>query len=230
MYMKFVLLFVLIAPCILNTAALQPAASDGPSVLNLPEPACDGVISLERALASRRSTRDYSSEPLSLEHLSQLLWAAQGITGSDSRFRTAPSAGALHPLEVYVVAAEVKALEAGVYHYLPAEHSLELVSRGDKRADVSTAALSQQAPLRAPAVIAIAAVYSRSSAKYGARANRYVPMDAGHAAQNVLLQATALDLGAVPMGAFDDEQLRKALGASVEEDPLYLIPVGHSAN
>ena len=221
-------LMLLLQLCMLMAPAYaQTESADQPVMVSLPEPVLDGAVSLERAIAGRRSVRSYSSEALSLAELSQLLWAAQGITGGDKRHRSAPSAGALHPLEVYVVAANITDLASGVYHYLPADHALELVVVGDQRAAVCAAALNQQALSKAPAVLSIAAVYSRTSAKYGDRASRYVPMDAGHAAQNVLLQAVALGLGAVPMGAFNDEQLKSALKLDSDVEPLYLIPVGH---
>ncbi|MBN2082901.1 SagB/ThcOx family dehydrogenase [bacterium] len=224
------LLIAVLAPVLLGTAAYsQPAAGHAPALIQLPAPELDGSVSLERALASRRSARTYATEPLSLADVAQLLWAAQGVTGSSARFRTAPSAGALCPLEVYVVAANVGGLEPGVYRYRPVEHALELAVAGDRRSLVSTAALGQKAPAAAPAVFAIAAVYSRTSGKYGERAERYVPMDAGHSAENLLLQATARGLDCVPMGAFDDAELQAALGLPAEEEPLYLIPVGHPA-
>jgi len=223
------LIFMLLCSAAARHAQAELASTSGPAAIGLPQPKLEGTMSLEQVLANRRSVRTFAAEPLEPAEIAQLLWAAQGITGRDKRFRTAPSAGALHPLEVYVVAADVMDLKAGVYHYLPAKHSLELIAEGDLRNKVSEAALGQQAPARAPATILIAAVYSRCSAKYGARANRYVPMDAGHAAQNVLLQAVALNLGAVPMGAFDGDQLKTVVKLANDEEPLYIIPVGHVA-
>lgn len=222
------ILAALLLQCIpLPATYAETADSQHSAVTELPDPILDGTISLERAIAMRRSVRSYSSAALSLVELSQLLWAAQGITGSDDRHLSAPSAGALHPLEVYVIAANVTDLAAAVYHYLPVENALELVVDGDQRDALCAAALNQQAPGKAPAILCIAAVYSRTSVKYAERALRYVPMDAGHAAQNVLLQAVALDLGAVPMGAFEDEQLKTVLNLAGDVEPLYLIPVGH---
>jgi SagB-type dehydrogenase family enzyme len=179
-------------------------------------------MSLERALASRRSVREFTSEALTLEEISQLLWATQGITASWGG-RTAPSAGALYPLEVYV------ATEDGLSHYLPEGHRLEVVSAADVRASLAKAAYGQSAAAQAPAVFAITAVPARTAAKYGERAERYVQLEAGHAAQNLLLQAVALDLAAVPMGAFSDEQVARVLALPSGCVPLYLIPMGHAA-
>ncbi len=185
----------------------------------LPPPQTQGGMSLVEALALRRSIRSYTEQPLSWEEISQLLWAAQGVT--DRRgFRTAPSAGALYPLEVYLV------LPEGWYHYRPADHRLEVRGRSDLRREIWMVGLNQEALLRAPALFVITGVVSRTAAKYGDRAERYVFLEAGHAAQNLLLQATALGLGAVPIGAFDDAGVRRVLGLSQAETPLYLIPVG----
>ncbi|MEW6568918.1 MAG: SagB/ThcOx family dehydrogenase [Chloroflexota bacterium] len=192
-----------------------------PTVIALPPPRLEGPLSLEACLLQRRSIREFTDQALTLEEIGQLLWAAQGIT--DPRgFRTAPSAGALYPLEIYVVRAE------GVTHYDPAEHALAAVKDGDLRHELSAAALGQQAVAQAPLVLVITAVYERTEAKYGAeRAPRYVQLEAGHAGQNILLQAVALGLGAVPIGAFDDGEVQRVLGLPADHLPLYLIPVGH---
>jgi SagB-type dehydrogenase family enzyme len=165
--------------------------------------------------------RAFSEEELGDEELSQLLWAAQGET--DPRgYRSAPSAGALYPLEIYIVT------RAGLYRYEPAEHALGRVSGDDRRDAVWRAGLEQDSLREAPAIFVIAAVYARTAEKYGARAERYVHLEAGHAAQNLLLQAVALELGAVPIGAFRDEEIKTALSLPEDHAPLYLIPVGHS--
>ncbi len=201
-------------------ATVQPTPPLPGGAMALPTPHLKGEMALEEAIAKRRSVRQFSDQSLSLEEVSQLLWAAQGIT--DPRgFRTAPSAGALYPLEVYV------ALPEGAYHYRPKEHTLELVSEEDLSDALWQAGLSQNALREAPAIIVIAAVYERTQAKYGQRAERYVELEAGHAAQNVLLQAVSLDLGAVPIGAFYDDQVQSALALPADHRPLYLIPVGH---
>lgn len=174
---------------------------------------------LEKTSSNRESIRDFSSEPLTEEELSQLLWAVQGTTRDDGS-RTTPSAGALLPLEVYVV------LKEGVFHYLPKEHCLSRHSEEDLRNPLDKAAFDQNCVQKAPAVFIIAAVYERSAENYGPRADRYVKMEAGHACQNLLLQAVSLGLGAVPVGAFQDRIVRQVLKLPINHEPLYLIPVG----
>ena len=190
------------------------------STVQLPAPATRGRISVEEALAARRSVREFEPEPLDLRQLSQLLWSMQGITHPGG-LRTAPSAGALYPLEVYVVTA------TGLHHYEPRGHRLSVRSDRDLRRALARAALGQECVARAPAVFVIAAVRARTEAKYGpARSPRYVDMEAGHSAQNLLLQATALGLGGVPVGAFEDDGVQAALGLPRDHRPLYLVPVG----
>lgn len=186
----------------------------------LSTPSLKGELSLEEALAARRSVREYTDQALTWEEIGQLLWAGQGIT-RDWGARTAPSAGALYPLEIYVATGE------GMYHYVPQGHRAAMVSDADLREALWKAALRQDAVRQAPAVFVIAAVYERTSAKYGERAERYVHLEAGHAAQNVLLQAVALGLGGVSIGAFEDGQIQDILGLPGDHKPLYLIPVGH---
>ena len=187
----------------------------------LPTPQLKGKLTLEETLAQRRSVREFSDTPLTQAELAQVLWAAQGITHPDG-LRTAPSAGALYPLEVYAVTRE------GVYHYEPPGHRLRVQARGDVRPALYDAALQQDPVLQAPAVIVIAAVYERTAQKYGAeRSPRYVHLEAGHVAQNVLLQAVALKLAAVPIGAFEDDKVKPVLALPSDQQPLYLIPVGH---
>lgn len=193
--------------------------------IGLPEPVRDGKVSLEKALAARRSVRHSSEQSLSLAEVSQLLWAAQGKT-DERGFRTAPSAGALYPLELYLAAARVTGLKPGIYRYRPDTHLLNRVSEGERSADLRRAALNQNSVGEAAAVVVIAAVYERVTRKYGDRGVRYTHMEAGHAAQNLLLQAQALGLGAVPIGAFNDESIKKIVGGSADEHPLYLLPVG----
>jgi SagB-type dehydrogenase family enzyme len=177
-------------------------------------------MSLEEALARRRSVREFRAEALTDRELSQLLWAAQGITHADG-LRAAPSAGALYPLEFYV------ALPGGFFRYEPRLHQLVRLSERDLREAMCRAALGQEAITQAPAVFVIAAVYGRMSPKYGAeRTPRYVHMEVGHAAENLLLEAEALGLGGVPVGAFHDDVLQKSLGLPLDHCPLYLIPVG----
>lgn len=191
----------------------------------LPKPRTAGNVSVEQALHQRRSLRSYSRAALSLEEVGQLLWAAQGIT-SRSGYRTAPSAGALYPLETFLCAGRVDGLPAGVYRYRPEGHELVPLAEGDRRAELAAAALAQGWVREAPVVIALAAVYRRVTGRYMQRGVRYAWMEAGHAAQNVLLQAAALGLGGVPVGAFDDRAVARVLRMAGEEEPLYLIPVG----
>lgn len=194
-------------------------------IISLPEPAHKSGTSIEETLLKRRSVRDYRKDPLELKEISQLLWAAQGIT-SEEGGRTAPSAGALYPLELYVVSGEIKTVPQGVYHYIPSDHSMELVTDGDKRKLLSAAALMQGSLQHAPAVIVIAAEYQRTTVKYMERGRRYVHMEAGHVAQNIYLQAVSLKLGTVCIGAFTDTLVRQILHLPKHEDPLYLMPVG----
>jgi SagB-type dehydrogenase family enzyme len=192
------------------------------TIIILPTPNFKGNLTLEETLQKRRSVRNFNNIPLTLKEVSQLLWATQGITGP-SGYRTAPSAGALYPLEVYVV------LPEGVYHYLPQEHHMLIQRQGDLRPALHAVALNQNAVLDAPAVFVITAIYERTAIKYGKeRSPRYVHLEAGHAAQNLLLQVAALDLGAVPIGAFYDDQVKEVLSLPDDHEPLYLIPVGHA--
>lgn len=190
-------------------------------VIRLPPPDTQGGAPLAQCLAGRRSIRSFASTPLTIVELGQLLWAAQGITEVGKGLRTAPSSGALYPLETYVV------LPEGVYHYSPSGHGLTRVRRGDRRQGLRKAALGQRAVGEAPAVFVLAAVYERVAVKYKGRATRYVDMEAGHACQNLLLQAAALNLGGVPVGAFHDDRIAALLKLPKEAKPLYLVPIGH---
>ena len=193
--------------------------------VRLPEPSFEGKVPVERALALRRSVREFASEPLSLSAASQLLWAAQGVTEPGGG-RTAPSAGALYPLEVYLVAGAVTDLPPGGYHYEPRRHRLVLSAKGDRRAGVAEAALDQDWVAEAPAILVLAAVQQRTARKYGARAARYVHIEVGHAAQNVYLQALALGLGTTVVGAYRDDPLADLLELPRQAKPLALLPVG----
>ncbi|HSQ59112.1 MAG TPA: SagB/ThcOx family dehydrogenase [Acidobacteriota bacterium] len=191
-----------------------------PGTIDLPRPLDRGRMTLEEAIAARRSVREFLPDPLTREALSQLLWAAQGVTSRDGR-RAAPSAGALYPLEIYVV------LPSGSFRYDPSRHRLVPLSGEDRRSALCRAALDQPCIADAPAVLVLAADFERTESKYGrTRGPRYVHMEAGHAAQNVLLEAVALGLAAVPVGAFDDAGVRAALALPENREPLYLIPVG----
>jgi SagB-type dehydrogenase family enzyme len=193
--------------------------------VTLPKVRFYSTTSVEEALMKRRSIREFRDVPLALDDLGQLLWAAQGITDRVG-FRTAPSAGALYPLEVYAVAGNVQGLPTGLYRYIPHGHALRRIGDGDKRPALGPAAYDQPSIAEAPAVVALCAIYERVTEKYGERGLRYVHMEAGHAAQNVYLQAVSLQLGTVVLGAFDDKSVRDVLKLDGQEDPLYLMPVG----
>ncbi|MEA1958629.1 MAG: SagB/ThcOx family dehydrogenase [Chloroflexota bacterium] len=194
--------------------------------IKLPEPKLQGEVSVEEAIAKRRSVRDYKTDALNLEQLSQLLWAAQGITAAGF-FRAAPSAGASYPLEVFVIAGNTVGLDAGIYRYNVQAHSLSLHKSGDFRDKLgATAAFNQGCISDAPACISICAVYERTSKTYGKRGERYVHIDTGHAAENIALQAVALGLATVMIGAFEGRKVSEVLGLDDEMRPLYIIPVG----
>lgn len=193
----------------------------------LPKPNLTGSTSLEQLLAQRRSVRDYQNTKLELAEIGQLLWAAQGITNSRG-FRTAPSAGALYPLELYVVAGRVEGLAEGVYHYNPRRHQLMQTSDDDLQDALSQAALSQDSLENASAVIVFTADYKRTTNKYGNRGIRYVHIEVGHAAENLFLQSEALGLATVVVGAFNDNEVAKVLQLPAELQPLLLMPVGRN--
>lgn len=197
--------------------------------IKLPEPRYSGGISVEEAINRRRSVRDFTDEALTLAEVSQLLWACSGKTfdGTTGASRAYPSAGGLYPLEVYLVAGDVERLEKGFYNYNWKDHSIRLVRSGDYQKDLSQAALDQRFVREAPICIIITALYERTGRIYGDRGIiRYVHMDSGHAAQNIYLEAVSLNLGAVAVGAFNDERVKRVLGLEREE-PLYIMPVGH---
>jgi SagB-type dehydrogenase family enzyme len=194
-------------------------------ILRLPPPRFEGPLSVEQTLLARRSLRTFSRDPLTVDDLTQLLWATQGITHS-SGYRTAPSAGALYPLELDTVVGQVVGLPAGVYRYRGRDHALERRHARDLRPELCAAALQQRPIERAPLTFLLTAVYARMTAKYGSRGVRYVDMEAGHAAQNLCLQAVALDLKSVVIGAFHDGEVKRIAMLPPEEDPLYLVPVG----
>ncbi|NUO54836.1 MAG: SagB/ThcOx family dehydrogenase [Polyangiaceae bacterium] len=189
----------------------------------LPTPRTKGPLSLETAISQRRSHRDFAPGALTPQELAQLTWSAQGITDKERGLRAAPSAGGLYPLELYVVDAK------GIWHYEPSKNALSLITAGDHRAELMQIGVGQ-APIGAAAVnLVFTGVIERSRPRYGDRAERYVQIEVGHAAENVLLQATALGLGAVPIAAFDDDAFRKLLRVGEEQTPLYIISVGRMA-
>jgi SagB-type dehydrogenase family enzyme len=188
-------------------------------VIQLPKPAVKGRVSLEESMAKRTSVRQFKQRALKIEEISQLLWAAYGQTRQWGG-KIIPSAGALYPLEIYIATPE------GFFRYLPNRHLLELHAEGNLIPKLAAAALHQDCVSGAPAVFVITAVYERTTRRYGSRGERYVHMEAGHAAQNIHLEAVALELGSVAVGAFNDGEVHRALGLGKDEKPLYLIPAG----
>lgn len=190
------------------------------AMIDLPEPLVRGEMSLEETIRARRSVRAFSRRELSREELSQLLWAAQGMTDPQRGFRAAPSAGATFPLETYAVT------PAAVYRYHPAGHQLEQLTAADLRPKLAAAALDQDCVRTAPLILVFSAVEERTTRRYGNRGRMYIHMEAGHVAQNVHLQAVAMGLGSVPVGAFEPDKVAELLVLPSSETVLYLIPVG----
>ena len=201
--------------------------------INLPDPLLKGEVSVEEAIKHRRSIRNFKQDPLTISQLSQLLWAAQGITITDEKknrsFRSAPSAGALYPIHVYVLVGEdgVIDLEKGIYKYNPENHSLLKISGEDRRFQVAKAAYNQSWMSKAPVILIITAEYERSMKKYGERGIGYSKIEAGHVGQNVFLQAEALGLGAGIVGAFHDYEMMNILNIWGKPQPLLAMPLGH---
>lgn len=194
-------------------------------IIKLPEPKAKGEMSVEEALQKRRSKRQFKKRPLRIEEISQLLWAAQGIT-KDGFFRTTPSAGSMYGLEVYLVAGEVTGMEAGIYKYKPMTHEIELIRQGDFRYELADAALAQLFIEKAPATIILTAVYERSEKKYTDRGVMYTNIEAGHAGQNIYLQAVAMNLGTCAVGSFLVIDIKKLVNMPDNEEPICLFPVG----
>ncbi len=193
--------------------------------IQLPTPRLKSGVSFEKVLGERRSVREYSSETLTLANVSQLLWSAQGVTHPEG-WRTAPSAGATFPLELYLVAGNVNGLAQGLYRFRADQHKLIQLGNKDLRADLAAAALGQEWMKESAIIIVIAAVYDRATQKYGQRGIRYAHMEVGHAAQNVYLQAASLNLGTTLVGAFDDKRVKEVLKLPSDEQPLGLMPIG----
>ena len=222
-YLAVVIIFILTVFSTGRCESMSAKKSSG--IIKLPAPCYDSNTSVERALIQRRSIRSYSNDFLSLAEISQLLWAAQGIT--DPRgYRTAPSAGALYPIEVYIAAGRVKGLPSGIYKYRPHKNELAKIVDGDKRAEICSASLNQKSISNAAAVIVFCAVYERTTVKYGERGIRYVYIEVGHAVENVYLQAVSLNLGTLVIGAFVDNDLKDVMNFDLYEYPLCIMPVG----
>jgi len=190
-------------------------------VIKLPRPKEKGKVSLEETIKKRRSERSLSGKELTLEQISQLLWSCQGITDGGGRFRSAPSAGATYPLEVYLVGPD------GLFQYIPNDHSIKRLKDGDLRPQLSIACLGQQFVENASVDIIICADFKRTTARYGKRGEKYVYIEVGHAAENLHLQAVAEGLGSVPVGAFSDDEVKKVLDLPEDLVPIYIVPVGY---
>jgi len=199
--------------------------------ITLPKPRPSGPVSVEGAIAARRTWRDFSDRPLTMEQLGQILWAAQGITGPDGFLRAAPSAGALYPMDLYAVLgpSSVEGVEAGVFHYRPVSHSLKRIAPGDQRRAAARACLGQYWMAGAPLSLVVTAEYERIEKKYGSRGRQYAMFEAGHICQNIFLQAEALSLAAGIVGAFDDGRLQTLLHLPTTHRPLLVMPVGYPA-
>lgn len=219
--MKNKLIYLMIAS-ILFGMELYPQAKN---TIKLPEVKTKGTVSVEEALQNRRSKRKFKPRQLKIEEVSQLLWSAQGVT-KDGFFRTTPSAGSMYGLEVYLVAGMVNGLEAGIYKYKPKTHELELVRQGDFRYELADAALAQLFVEKAPATIIIAAVYERLENKYTEKGIPYAHLEAGHAGQNIYLQAVAMNLGTCAVASFVPSDIKKLVNMPINEEPVYLFPVG----
>ncbi len=210
----------------LAAAPLVPAATiPAPRDVALPAPDSIGRMTVERALALRRSVREFASAPLTLREVSQILWAAHGITGPGGK-RTTPSARAVYPLQVWLVANDVTGLAKGIYRYSPAEHALELVAEGDHRVAIAAAASGQKSVEQAPVVVAVVGDSALAAEKFGGRAAMWLGMEAGFVVQNVYLEATALALGTVMVGGYQDTAARRALGLPAKMVPLGFMPIG----
>lgn len=205
--------------------AIGVVMADLPKSIALPTPQVSENQPLERLLAGRRSVRKFAGVALTLAEAGQLAWAAQGETHPEGK-RTAPSAGALYPLELFLVAGDVKGLDPGVYRYDSDGHRLQQISGGERRQPLARAALSQTWIGEAPAVYVFGAVYNRTTRKYGERGRRYVHMEVGHAAENLILQAEALGLSSVVVGAFDDAAVASVLELPRDVQPLSILPIG----
>ncbi len=190
-------------------------------IVKLPRPKEKGKVSLEEAIKNRRSERNLSGERLSLEQIGQLLWACQGITDRKTEFRSAPSAGAIYPLEIYVVGPD------GLFHYLPKIHSIERVKDTDLRKGLSRACYNQGFIGEAAIDIVMCADFKRTTSRYGGRGRDYVYIEVGHAAENLHLEAVAEGLGSVPVGAFSEAIVTKTLSLPKELIPIYVIPIGY---
>lgn len=227
---KFILIFLILLffsglKSVMNSS--EPVSEE--KLIKLPDPSYQGKISVEKAIKKRRTIRDFQKKSLVLSQLSQILWAAQGVTDNRGFMRAAPSGGALYPLDVYVVVGEmgVDGLKAGIYHYDAKYHTVKELCKGDRRKDVARASLGQMWIAKAPIILVITAEYKRITGKYGERGVRYAVIEVGHVGQNIFLQSEALGLGAGIVGAFHDNEVAKSIEALKDHQPLIIMPVGY---
>jgi SagB-type dehydrogenase family enzyme len=195
-------------------------------VIKLKEPYYESKFSLETALLKRRSVRDFKKYDMKLHELGQFLWAAQGISEQGKKYRTAPSAGALYPLEVYALNGDVTDLDKGLYKYRPEGHEIVQYSNQDVRNELSQAALYQAWMKNASVVLIIAADFARTTKWYGERGKNYVLIEVGHVAQNIHLQAVSFNLGTVVVGAFEDDRVIGSLDLPENQEAICIMPVG----
>jgi SagB-type dehydrogenase family enzyme len=206
-----------------KVARVQQRASS--AAVHLPPPVLKGQQTLEECLRTRRSSRFFAEEPLSLEHVSQLVWAAQGVTGLGG-LRASPSPGAVYPLHLYLIAVNVSGLRPGAYAYDPDQHVLALWKSGNLRARLVKAACDQPEPGDAAAAILVAATFGRMQREFGDNGVRLAYLEAGHAAENVCLQATALSLGVLTIGRIDVVEMKRMVDLPEPEEAVYLILAG----
>ncbi|MCX5750951.1 MAG: SagB/ThcOx family dehydrogenase [Candidatus Saganbacteria bacterium] len=190
-------------------------------ITKLNPPLLSGKMSLEESIKNRRSQREFLPTELSKDQISQLLWAAQGITDKGWNLRAAPSAGSLYPLQIYIVKGD------GIYHYLPQDNAIEKISDEDRRTSLAQACLGQSFVAEAPVSIIVGADFYKVRPKYGSRTERYIFLEAGHVVENIQLQAVAMGLGSIPVGAFWDDIVKRMLLLPTEIYPVYIIPVGY---
>ena len=233
-----IILIILLGMTIVYLVWPQPTTTSNSqrtviSTVSLPSPILQGNMSVEQAIQNRRSIRHYTNQSLTLQDVSQILWAAQGITDKTNNLRSAPSAGQVYPLEVYIIVGNggVTGLSEGIYHYNPYNNSLEKTSESDARSDLSQAANGQAWVKEAPVNIVITGDYNKMVAKYKDETlcTRFVNLEAGHAAENIYLEAEARDLVTVALGSFKDDQVHTILGLPANENTIYIMPVGHSS-
>jgi len=216
-------------PSAVSTRPDQEPASFAPRSIPLPPPEISAGPGIWEVLRKRRSTRDYRQDPLNLKELANLLWATQGVTVKAPApwFRTAPSAGALHPIDTYLIVNQTRGLASGIYRLKVEDFTLELKKTGDFSARIAEAALDQDIARNAAVVFVWVAVIQRSRQKYRQRAYRYIYLDSGHLAQNLYLAATAMDLGCCAIAAFFDEEVNQIVGVDgTEETTVYLATIG----